>query len=69
MIVLQAGTGAAGISEGAVQLMRILRSRLPERLAHRIPAPAIEIGVGVLAALIFLGIRVALIPFAGDRAP
>ena len=49
--------------------MRILRSRLPERLAHRIPAPVIEIGVGVLAALIFLGIRVALIPFAGDRAP
>jgi len=50
-------------------LRRILRSRLPERLAHRVPAPVIEIGVGLLAALIFLGIRIALIPFAGDRAP
>jgi two-component sensor histidine kinase len=50
-------------------LRKILRSRLPERLAHRIPPAVIEIGVGVLAALIFLGIRIALIPFAGDRAP
>ena len=50
-------------------MRRILRSRLPERLAHRVPAPLVEIGVGVVVASIFLAVRVALIPFAGDRAP
>jgi hypothetical protein len=64
------GPAAAGILKGGCSTLRkILRSRLPERLAHRIPPAVIEIGVGVLAALIFLGIRIALIPFAGDRAP
>ena len=50
-------------------MRKILRSRLPERLAHRIPEPVVEIAVGLAAALVFLAVRVALIPFAGDRAP
>jgi two-component sensor histidine kinase len=50
-------------------LNRILRARLPERLAHRLPAPVVEIAVGVLAALLFLAVRMALLRFAGDRAP
>lgn len=50
-------------------MSKILRAHLPERLAHSIPPALVEIGVGVLSALIFLAVRVALIPFAGDRAP
>jgi two-component sensor histidine kinase len=50
-------------------LRRILRARLPERLAHRVPAPLVEIAVGVMVASFFLAVRVALVPFAGDRAP
>jgi two-component sensor histidine kinase len=50
-------------------LKKILRSRLPERLAHRIPPPLVEIGIGLLAALLFLGVRMATTSFAGDRAP
>lgn len=46
-----------------------MRARLPERLAHRVPAPVVEIGVGLVAALVFLGVRIALLPLAGDRAP
>ena len=29
----------------------------------------VEIGIGVLSALLFLAVRVALVPIAGDRAP
>lgn len=50
-------------------MKKILRSRLPERLAHRIPPTLVEIGIGLLAALVFLGVRMALTPIAGDRAP
>jgi two-component sensor histidine kinase len=50
-------------------LREILRSRLPERLAHCVPEPVVEIAVGLAAALVFLAVRVALIPVAGDRAP
>ena len=50
-------------------MKKILRSRLPERLAHRIPPTVVEIAVGLLAALFFLLVRMALVPVAGDRAP
>jgi len=68
MIVLQAGNRGE-VKGGIGHLSRILRARLPERLAHRVPAPLVEIAVGVLAALVFLGVRIALLPLAGDRAP
>lgn len=29
----------------------------------------VEIGIGVFSAMLFLAVRVALVPFAGDRAP
>lgn len=50
-------------------MSRFLRARLPERLAHRVPGPVIEIAVGLVAALVFLDVRIVLLPFAGDRAP
>jgi len=50
-------------------LKKILRSRLPERLAHRIPPPVVEVGIGLLAAIVLLGVRMDLVPYAGDRAP
>jgi two-component sensor histidine kinase len=46
----------------------IIRSRLPERLAGRVPPLLVELGVGVLIAFVFIGIRVAMTPIAGDRA-
>jgi two-component sensor histidine kinase len=55
--------------ERGPNIRKILRSRLPERLAGRVPPALVELGVGVLVALLFLGIRTALIPLAGDRAP
>src|SRR3954452_13202968 len=67
MIVLQAGPGRS--LRGHCALRKILRSRLPERLAHHTPPWIVEIAVGVLSALIFLGLRLALVPLAGDRAP
>jgi two-component sensor histidine kinase len=50
-------------------MRKIIRSRLPERLAGRVPPLLVELGVGVLVALVFIGFRVALTPVAGDRAP
>lgn len=47
----------------------IIRSRLPERLAGKVPPPLVEGGVGVLAAVLFLALRMTLVPLAGDRAP
>jgi two-component sensor histidine kinase len=47
----------------------IIRSRLPERLAGRVPPPLVELGVGIGIALIFLLLRLTLVPVAGDRAP
>jgi two-component sensor histidine kinase len=50
-------------------MRRIIRSRLPERLADKVPPQLTELGVGVLVALLFLALRIALVPIAGDRAP
>src|SRR5436853_122700 len=48
---------------------KILRSRLHERLAGRVPPLAIEVAIGLLAAGALLALRLALTPIAGDRAP
>jgi two-component sensor histidine kinase len=50
-------------------MRRIIRSRLPERFADKIPPPLVELGVGVLIAILCLALRMALVPLAGDRAP
>lgn len=50
-------------------IRKILRSRLPERLEDRLPPILVELGIGVLAALLLLALRIALTPLAGDRAP
>jgi two-component sensor histidine kinase len=50
-------------------MKKIIRSRLPERLADKVPPPIVELGVGVAAATLFLASRIALVPLAGDRAP
>src|SRR4051794_10657465 len=50
-------------------MRRILRSRLPERLAHRLPPLVVEIAVGVSVAVAFVMLRFVLVPLAGDRAP
>jgi two-component sensor histidine kinase len=50
-------------------MKRIIRSRLPERLAGRVPRPLVEFGVAVVVAALFLLLRLELTPLAGDRAP
>jgi two-component sensor histidine kinase len=50
-------------------MRKIIRSRLPERFADWVPPPLIELGVGVAGAILFLLLRMALTPLAGDRAP
>jgi two-component system, sensor histidine kinase PdtaS len=46
-----------------------LRSRLPERLSDRLPPLLVEVGVGLLLAIFFGLLRLALVPWAQDRAP
>jgi two-component sensor histidine kinase len=48
---------------------RILRSRLPERLADDIPSWAVEIGVALIITGLMVLLRLAIVPLAGDRAP
>ena len=60
--------GSIGCSGGA-RIRTILRTRLPERLSHRVSPWLVEVGVGLTSALLLLGIRIALTPIAGDRAP
>ena len=50
-------------------IRKILRSRLPERWSGRVPPIVVEVGAGILCALTFFALRVALTPVAGDRAP
>lgn len=42
---------------------------MPERLAGKVPPILVEVGIGILAALAMIGVRVAMIPVAADRAP
>ena len=50
-------------------MKRILRSRLPERWADRVPPLAVEIAIGVTIPVVFTLARMALMPWAADRAP
>jgi len=59
----------ATIIPKGVDIRKIIRSRLPERLAGRLPSPLVELAVGILIAAIFVLLRVALTPLTGDRAP
>ena len=46
-----------------------MTSRLPQRLAGKVPPLATELGIGLLSAGIALALRLALTSLAGDRAP
>jgi two-component sensor histidine kinase len=48
---------------------RILRSRLPERFADRVPPLLVEIAIGMAVPIVFTLARMALVPWTGDRAP
>lgn len=50
-------------------MKRILRSRLPERFANRVPPLVVEIAVGIGVAILFTLIRFPFFPVIGDRAP
>ena len=46
-----------------------MHSRIPERLAHRVPPILVEIAVGTAAATAMLAIRLPFASVTGDRAP
>ena len=50
-------------------MKRILTSRLPERLGGALPPVATEFVVGLLATLLFFGLRLFLQPWTGNSAP
>ena len=56
------------MSGGSV-VKRILRSRLPERFADKVPPLVMEVAVALVATLLMTVLRMALIPWAADRAP
>ncbi len=55
--------------EWGCEIKKILRSRLPERLAGKVPPLLVELTVGIVAPLVLVGLRAAVIPVLGDRAP
>ena len=59
----------ASQSSGGWSIKKILRSRLPERLAGRISPPLVELAIGIVIPIIFVAFRSLLIPLLGDRAP
>jgi two-component sensor histidine kinase len=54
---------------GGRVIKRIIRTRLPERLAGTLPPLLVELGVGLLVAALFVVMRVALEPMLGDTTP
>lgn len=50
-------------------MKRILRSRLPERFAERVPPLAVEIAIGVAMPVVMTLARMGLVPWTADRAP
>ena len=50
-------------------MRRIVRSRLPERLAGKVPPLLVEIAVGLVLGAMGVGIRLALSPFLTNVAP
>ena len=54
---------------GGSAVKRILRSRLPERFADKVPPMLTEVAVGVTIPAVMTLARMSLIPWAADRAP
>jgi len=54
---------------GGVRIKKILRSRLPERFAGKLPPFLIEVAVGVGLPLLIVGIRLLFFETWGEMAP
>lgn len=50
-------------------MKRILRSRLPERFADKVPPLFVEISVALVITGLLVLLRMAIVPWAADRAP
>jgi two-component sensor histidine kinase len=50
-------------------IRKILHSRLPQRVAHRVPPVVVEVTVGLAAAIALVALRIPMNTVAGDRAP
>ena len=63
------GRNPGFVGVGAKAIKKILRSRLPQRLADKLPSFVVEAAIAVAAPVALLGLRLLLHPFAADRAP
>ena len=50
-------------------MKRILRSRLPERFAHKVPPLFVEIATALVITGLMVLLRIAIVPWTADRAP
>jgi two-component sensor histidine kinase len=48
---------------------KILRTRLPEHFADKVPPLVVELAVGIVMAVVMTLARLGLVPWTGDRAP
>lgn len=51
------------------RIKKILRSRLPERFAGKLPPLLVEVAVGVGLTVLLAAFRLAVIPWTGEAAP
>jgi two-component sensor histidine kinase len=52
-----------------MRIKRILRSRLPDRFAGKLPPILVEIAVGIAVPLLIFAVRILLFPVLGETAP
>lgn len=50
-------------------MRKILHSRLPQRWAHRVSAPVVEVAIAIIVTAAMVGLRLALRDVVGERAP
>lgn len=52
-----------------MRIKRILRSRLPDRFAGKLPPILVEVAVGIAVPLLIFAVRILLFPVLGETAP
>jgi two-component sensor histidine kinase len=61
--------GCSVPARGGLRIKRILRSRLPERFAGRLPPWTVEVAIGIVIPVLVTMLRLGLTPWTADRAP
>lgn len=58
-----------GVQPKGGEIRKILSSRLPERLAHRVRPIVVELAIGIGVAVAMVAVRLPFASVTGDRAP